>query len=223
MEDASALGNLMTSVVAISWNDVFQIGALALFLGVVIGHSLHLQNKEGINPIALRLKGKGMQGIVEIVLFAAVNLWALAVLWYTLPFNDCPLLWLCKTRWMNAPWLRIIGLAMIAMGLIIFLVAQATLGDSWRLGIDERHPGMLVTRGIYRLSRNPLYLFFNLYFWGTFLLNGTGMFAIFAALVTANLHYQILQEEHFLTRVHGESYLAYRARVGRYLTWRKGV
>jgi len=109
---------------------------------------------------------------------------------------------------------------MIILGLGIFLVAQATLGDSWRLGIDERHPGALVTHGIYRLSRNPLYLFFNLYFWGTFLLNGTGMFAIFAVLVTANLHYQILQEERFLAQVHGEPYRAYRARVGRYLTLR---
>ncbi|MBC7238877.1 MAG: isoprenylcysteine carboxylmethyltransferase family protein [Chloroflexi bacterium] len=203
-----------------SFSNAFQLAALGLFLAVVVGHTIHLRIKEGINPITLRLKGKGVVGVLELCLFLCVNLWALAVLWYALPFNHCPVAWLCGVYWVDGPVARGIGLGMIAVGLVIFVVAQATLGDSWRLGIDERHPGALVTRGIYRFSRHPLYLFFDLYFLGTFLLNGTAMFGIFAILVAANLHHQAIQEERFLLRVHGEAYRAYQRCTGRYLTLR---
>lgn len=203
-----------------SFSKAFQLVALGLFLAVVVGHTIHLRVKEGINPITLRLKGKGLVGVLELSLFLCVNLWALAVLWYALPFNHCPVAWLCEVYWVDGPVARGIGLGMIGIGLIVFVVAQATLGDSWRLGIDERRPGALVTHGIYRLSRHPLYLFFELYFLGTFLVNGTAMFGIFAILVAANLHYQMVQEERFLLRVYGEAYRAYQQCTGRYLTLR---
>lgn len=203
-----------------TFSQIFQLAALALFLGVVVGHTIHLRVKEGINPITLRLKGKGLVGILELSLFLCVNLWAFAVLWYTLPSNHCPVAWLCEVYWVHGPIARGIGLGMIALGLVIFVVAQATLGNSWRLGIDERRPGALVTHGIYRLSRHPLYLFFDLYFLGTFLVNGTAMFGIFTLLVAANLHYQMIQEERFLLRVYGEAYRVYQESTGRYLTFR---
>jgi protein-S-isoprenylcysteine O-methyltransferase Ste14 len=103
---------------------------------------------------------------------------------------------------------------------LLLFGALRALGDAWRLGIDAHDSGKLVTDGIYRRTRNPIYLFFGLCFWGTFLLNGAAAFALLAALVTANLHYQILQEEKHLARVHGPAYEAYRARTGRYVTWR---
>ena len=47
------------------------------------------------------------------------------------------------------------------------------------------------------------------------------VFLIFAVLVMANLHYQIVQEEEFLTEVHGPAYEAYRAKTARYFTLRR--
>lgn len=111
----------------------------------------------------------------------------------------------------------------MVMGLMFFVLGLASLGDSWRLGIDKEELGQLVTRGICALSRNPIYLFFDLYFLGTFLVNGALIFLVFALLVIANLHYQIVQEEPFLARVHEATHTRYCATVDRQLSWRPKV
>jgi protein-S-isoprenylcysteine O-methyltransferase Ste14 len=108
----------------------------------------------------------------------------------------------------------------IVFAFFVYILAMAALKSSWRLGIDRVHPGQLVTTGIYARSRNPIYLFFNLYMAGTFLINGTPLFLVFAVLTALNLHYQILHEERYLARISGLAYPAYRARTVRYWTWR---
>ena len=37
-------------------------------------------------------------------------------------------------------------------------IAIYTMGKSWRVGIDNQNPDNLITHGIYRLSRNPIFL-----------------------------------------------------------------
>ena len=49
------------------------------------------------------------------------------------------------------------GLLVAAGGLAVVVVAQAQMGASWRIGIDER-PTELVTHGLFGLTRNPIYL-----------------------------------------------------------------
>ena len=58
--------------------------------------------------------------------------------------------------------------------------------------------------------------FVDLYFIGTFLVNGTVTFLLFAVVVVG-MHYQILQEEAFLRGVHGDAYEAYCRETRRYL------
>lgn len=85
----------------------------------------------------------------------------------------------------------------------------------------QRTPGRLVTWGIYAISRHPIYLFFNLYFLGTFLINGTLIFLLFALVIAGNLHLQILNEEEFLQRTYGRAYQEYCLRTYRYLGQRR--
>ena len=49
------------------------------------------------------------------------------------------------------------GLAMAGLGLGVLCVSQLQLGAAWRMGIEwSARPG-LVTHGLYRWSRNPIY------------------------------------------------------------------
>jgi len=199
--------------------DAFQIAALAMFLLVFVGRTVQLRIGERINPITLSLGKRGMLGVVELALFIEVNVWALAVVEHALPGFDAPL-----PAWFRAQLIRsaacsVAGVCLIVLAFLICLLALHALGSSWRLGIDEKHPGKLVTSGIYRFSRNPIFVFFDLYFISTFLLNGTMLFLLLALFTIANLHYQILQEERFLGQTHGHAYALYRSRTCRYATW----
>ncbi len=210
-------------IAADSFLDTFQIAALALFLFTFTARSVHLRIHRHISPITLSLRKKGHLGLVEFGLFAAVNLWAAAVLLNALPLDVQPFPWLFRFQLIGSFPAQIAGAAVIALAFVIGGLAVIALGDSWRLGLDDQNPGKLVTTGIYALSRNPIYLFFDLYFVGTFLLNGTLVFLIFALFTIANLHYQILHEERFLAAVHGAAYLAYQARTTRYFAWHRAA
>lgn len=102
--------------------------------------------------------------------------------------------------------------------MVLFLFTLRDFSKSWRVGIDHRSPGDLITAGVFRISRNPVFLFIDLYFLGTFLILGTLIFLIFFVLVVVGLYYQIVQEGMFLEALYGNRYLEYRNEVSRYLT-----
>lgn len=66
----------------------------------------------------------------------------------------------------TAETIRLLGATLLLAGLALFVVAQAHLGPSWRIGIDERARPGLVTSGMYRFCRNPIFLFMETVFVG---------------------------------------------------------
>ncbi len=56
------------------------------------------------------------------------------------------------------PVQRIIGLALFIIGLIIMIVGQATLWRNYSGTVVIRVDHQLITHGIYRFTRNPIYL-----------------------------------------------------------------
>ena len=197
--------------------DAFQLLGLAFFLIVFVGRTLYLWLSQGINPLALGVGKKGFSRFLEWIFFVGLALWIIEVLWHALrsfvplpPAVDLPLF--------ESPLAQVIGAAVILAGLVVFVWALISFGNSWRIGIDKQTMGALVTTGLFAFSRNPIFLFVDLYFVGTFLLNGSLFFLVLALLVVPGLHYQILQEEKFLLRQYGQAYRDYCARTGRYFT-----
>lgn len=117
---------------------------------------------------------------------------------------------------------RLAGVLLVALGDAFFIAAFLTLRGSWRAGIDESQRTELVTSGIYRYSRNPAFVGFDLTCAGCVLAVGNVWMAVCAVLEIGVMHMQILEEEAHLTRMFGEPYASYRRRVGRYITLRAG-
>lgn len=81
-------------------------------------------------------------------------------------------------------------------------------------------PERLVVRGLYRASRNPMYVGVVTVIAGWAIHFGTLALALYAALVALAFHLcVVLYEEPHLRRVFGAEYERYCERVGRWLPW----
>jgi protein-S-isoprenylcysteine O-methyltransferase Ste14 len=79
-------------------------------------------------------------------------------------------------------------------------------------------PRRLVTRGPYRLVRNPMYIGVGLFFAGIALFYESTLFLAYAALFFVASHvFVVLYEEPTLHRTFGSEYSAYCSRVRRWL------
>ena len=114
-------------------------------------------------------------------------------------------------------WARILGAVLGALGIAAFAAAIVCMKDSWRAGVSAREKTELVTGGIYRISRNPAFLGFDLMYLGVALMYGNILTAAFSISAAVMLHLQILQEEKYMLATFGSAYAAYSARVARYL------
>ncbi len=109
------------------------------------------------------------------------------------------------------------GLIIAASGLAFFIIAVLTMADSWRAGIPEKDRTQLVQSGIYRISRNPAFVGFDLMYIGLLLAFPNLLHLVFALFPVVMLHLQILQEEAYCRATFGAPYKAYCKRVRRYL------
>lgn len=198
--------------------DYFQIASVIIVLLIIVGRAASLRLSRSINPIAIGRGKKGFRLALELITFAGLVTWMVEIFLYALHCNfrifPSPL----DMQLINSPPAKLIGVVVISFGLIFFVLAFVSFGDSWRVGFDLKTPGELVTTGLFAVSRNPIYVFMDLWFLGIFLINGTLIFLIFAALAFAAIHWQILQEENFLLNLYGQPYQEYRERTGRYIS-----
>ncbi|KTF10191.1 methyltransferase family protein [Pseudoalteromonas sp. 10-33] len=109
--------------------------------------------------------------------------------------------------------LVIIGCASCVAGVVSFKLAKTTVNPS-----KPEQASKLVTSGIYRISRNPMYLGFAFILagWGVWLSSVWAMLGVVGFIGYLTL-FQIMPEERALTKLFGEEFTAYKARVRRWL------
>ncbi len=113
---------------------------------------------------------------------------------------------------------RILGVVLAFLGIAITSVAQFAMGDAWRIGVDPAERTELVTDGPFALVRNPIFAAMIPSFTGIALLVPNAATIVGAVLLMVAVELQTrLIEEPYLSRVHGEQYTVYAARVGRFL------
>ena len=116
--------------------------------------------------------------------------------------------------------LRIVGILLGVMAVIFFAAATITMKNSWRVGISEEKT-TLITNGIYRWSRNPAFVGFDLLYASMSLLFFNIPLVMVSAGAAIMLHLQILQEEEHMHKMFGSDYEEYRKHTLRYFGRRK--
>ena len=116
----------------------------------------------------------------------------------------------------ESPVLKIIGLILILLGDVIFFLSVYYMKTIWRVGIDETRNDKLITNGIYRISRNPAFLGFDLTYLGLALVFPNPIMIIFTIILIWLFDDQIMIEEEYLERKYKEEYLEYKKKTKRY-------
>jgi protein-S-isoprenylcysteine O-methyltransferase Ste14 len=115
-------------------------------------------------------------------------------------------------------WVRALGLGLMVVGTAVVVSAQLQMGSSWRVGIDETETTDLVTHGLYRYARNPIYTGILVAFAGLALAvpNVASVIALAFALLGLEASVRLVEEPH-LRRLHGARYAHYAREVGRFV------
>ncbi|MDZ7362055.1 MAG: isoprenylcysteine carboxylmethyltransferase family protein [candidate division KSB1 bacterium] len=119
--------------------------------------------------------------------------------------------------WLDQPMLKYAGLLLLAASLIWTLLAQAQMGNSWRIGIDANTKTALITHGVFGISRNPIFLGMRVTLLGFFLLLPNAVTLTTLVLGEASMQIQVRLEEEYLRQAHGEGYQKYCNRTRRWL------
>ena len=117
--------------------------------------------------------------------------------------------------------LHITGAVLMLAGISGAFIAQLSMGDSWRIGVDESERTTLVTAGLFAWVRNPIFSFVLITSLGLILVLPTVLAVAAFLLLLASIEVQVrVVEEPYLTRTHGAPYRSYASRVGRFLPGR---
>lgn len=194
---------------------IFLLLYLLLFFGLaMVLPSYRVWKTTGVNPYKL---GSSDSAHDYIGVLFRLTLIATAVIVVLATFLPSLYVYLVPINYLTHSTLNIIGVTLLTVAVVWVLIAQIHMQKSWRIGIDEDVKTDLVQTGLFKISRNPIFLGMRLMLLGLFLVLPSA--ASLVILITGDLliQIQVRLEEEFLTRTHGQAYLHYKQQVRRWL------
>ena len=187
---------------------------IVYFLFVFVIRSVLLKIKTGVNPLTFNKTddAHGYNGkvftVISFLELVIVGIYAFKIEWskYLLPF------WYLENEILFK-----IGWGCFIIFLIVVCFAQSQMANSWRIGIDKKNKTKLVTKGLFSISRNPIFLGIMLANIGLFLIIPNAFTLLIISLSTISINTQIRLEEDFLKLEFGNDYLKYSKKVRRWI------
>ena len=118
--------------------------------------------------------------------------------------------------WEAPGWLALAGLLLCTAGVLVIAVAQRQMGESFRIGIDDAKTP-LVSRGLFRSVRNPIYSGLLLLLLGVAIVIPCAASLLLGSAAAGAIAIHTRLEERHLLALHGDAYRAYAAGVGRFV------
>ena len=196
------------------WPVALLIYYVVVFIVAFVLRSLLVYRRSGVNPLVLPSSADAYGYVARAFKVVVAGIAVAVITLATWPESQ-----VYFGRWsvLSTPVVAYAGWALLIASLIWLLIAQAQMGTSWRIGIDDKRRTELVQHGLFTLSRNPIFLAMRV--------NLVGLFLVFPSAITSALlvageilmQVQVRLEEQHLTNLHGQLYDAYRAKVRRWL------
>lgn len=187
---------------------------ICYFLLAFVWRSLLVYRRTGKNPLVLPAEDNayGYVGRAFKVVIAAVA--AVVTLNAAMPQASS---WLGLLTFLQVQPLYLTGWVLLFASLAWLVVAQAQMGNSWRVGIDSKNTTALVSSGLFSVSRNPIFLAMRVNLLGLFFVLPSGATLAIVAAGEILMQIQVRLEEVHLATLHGEQYMQYTALVRRWL------
>ncbi|MCA9900015.1 MAG: isoprenylcysteine carboxylmethyltransferase family protein [Anaerolineales bacterium] len=195
---------------------LFLVVYLVLFYGLAMFWRTYvIWRATGINPYRLT-HADGLAAFLG----QLYRLVSVGIIGSVLIYSVAPAAWyayLGPLHWLEGRVGTAVGIILLISSLGLVLLAQAQMGRSWRIGIDEENQTALVTHGIFRFSRNPIFLGMRLSMLGLFLVMPNALTLVLWLLGDVAIQAQVFLEEQHLGQQHGVNYEQYQATTPRYL------
>ena len=204
---------LMSDNLGLALRFILPVYLIVYLVTAFVWRSYLVWRRTGINPVVLDTSDD-VRGFVGRMFGLTIVLASVAVIIYTV--SPALYRYLPPLPWMERPALIVAGLVLLGTSLIWTLLAQAHMADSWRIGIDTHRPTPLIRRGIFRASRNPIFVGMIGTLTGLFLAIPNALTLVSLVLGVVLIHIQVRMEEAHLTEIHGESYREYCQEVRRW-------
>lgn len=183
-----------------------------LYLGVTLGLRTWLQARRtgegGFNGISGEVGSLEWLGGVSFIAAIALGVLAPLTQWVGLvdPIGGLP-----------SHSQLAVAIAFICCGILITGASQSTMGNSWRIGVDQSESTALVTQGIFGWARNPVFTGMLATSFGIVLLipNAVAIAGWVTLLVAVELQVRSVEEPYLMAE--HEEYAEYAGQVGRFV------
>lgn len=174
--------------------------AMLSIVAATLVRGIAIRRKTGDRPWAFA-SAKGVQRIAgSSFAFSVAALIAAAVL---APVSD--------TGW------TITAAIIATVGAAIVVVAQVQMGRAWRVGVREGDAPLFISHGLFRYSRNPIFVGMMLVGLSAAMVSGTWWSWSGVAVFIASCAVQVRIEEAHLEASFGQSYREFRSSVPRWV------
>lgn len=192
---------------------IFLPAYFTFYFGIAfVAKSVIVAKRIGKNPLVLP-KDDSAYGLIGFYF----KLTLILMFIYVLLFALTPTLYACflPIQQLDNRIIKYIGLVLLALALIWTIIAQGHMKNSWRIGIDTETKTELITTGLFKLSRNPIFFGMIVSLVGLFLTTPNALTGLFLILGYVLIQIQIRLEEEFLSNQHKQKYLEYKQKVRR--------
>jgi protein-S-isoprenylcysteine O-methyltransferase Ste14 len=113
----------------------------------------------------------------------------------------------------GAPWVRVLGLAVLVASTVFTLWARLSLGTMWSIAPKVKGNRQLRTHGPYAVTRHPIYTGLLGMILGATLLSGIGQWIVLFPVGLILFEVKIRMEEHLMMATFPDEYPRYRRQV----------
>jgi protein-S-isoprenylcysteine O-methyltransferase Ste14 len=192
---------------------ILLVYLLVYFAVAFVLPSYRVWKRTNVNPVTFRGADTAHDYIGKLFKIVMASLTAAVIIYVFTPEIYSFLL---PVVWLENRTTHFTGIVLLMLSLGWTVLAQIQMGNSWRIGIDEEKETALVQSGLFRFSRNPIFLGMIVTLAGVFLIRPNALTLLFLVLGFVLIQIQVRLEEEFLAQAHGTEYENFKREVRRW-------